>query len=69
MELVVVDKDSLADVLLHLPAFPEVIVQNGDEEREYFFADAARARDFLVWAYRKFVEGNGGRIIVRDADA
>lgn len=69
MELVVVDKDSLADVLLHLPAFPEIVIENGDEEREFLFADPRRARDFLIWAYRKFVEGNGGRIIVRDADA
>ena len=69
MELVVIDKDTLADVLLHLPAFPEIVIQNGDEERSYLFADARRARDFLVWAYRKFVEKNGGRIIVRDADA
>ena len=64
--LQVVDEDSLADVLLHLPATPRIVVYNGDERNEYWFVDLRRAREFLIWAFRRFVKGNGGRILVLD---
>lgn len=67
--LQVVDEDSLADVLLHLPATPHIVVETGDERKEYWFLDPRRAKEFLIWAFRKFVKGNGGRILVFDGPA
>ncbi len=66
--LQVVDEESLADVLLHLPATPHIVVE-GAERREYFFIDRERAREFLIWAFRRFVKGNGGRILVFDGSS
>ena len=65
--LQVVDEDSLADVLLHMPATPRIVVDLGYEKNEYWFIDPRKAREFLLWAFRRFVKKNGGRILVFDS--
>jgi len=66
--LQVVDEDSLADVLLHLPATSRIVV-DGADRFEYFFIDREKAREFLVWAFKNFVKKNGDRILVFDDGA
>jgi len=66
--LQVVDEETLADVLLHLPRHPHIVIEGADR-LEYFFIDRERAREFLIWAFRNFVKGNCGRILVFDGSS
>jgi len=68
MVLYIVDEETLADVLLHLPRHPHIIV-DGADKYEYYFIDTDRAREFLIWAFRNFVKKKGARILVFDEGA
>jgi len=61
----VFDDETLADVLLHLPRHPRVVVE-GAERIEKFFPSPEKAKNFLLWAYWRFVRGGNGVIYVVD---